>query len=455
MQAQITSNIARRVDGDPASIERGVRQLLADKINDTMVGLWLLVPEHLRLGTWDLLRGWTGQPTARVEPRLALQLVHEAALCTTGVRERRYLTPKGFEVLNGLPFLATDQAVHELLNSHTVAEAQQLQVMLGKIRRVSGHFSGKLLAIDPHRPLSYSRRHVRRHRKDNASKPIKTAQIFFCVDADTHQPVCFTAASSARTVSQATPELLDMAVEILEPRGAETLVLADTEHFTAELADYVHLRTPFDLLAPIPSQRFVQQRLRSIPPEAFTPQWAGYATTVLPYTPQNSQAGPYFELAQRTGERPEDWHFNSFFSTTDRNAVDSLTRDYPKRWHAEEFFNFHQALGWKRAGTMNQNIRYGQMTMTLLAQAAIHQLRCRLGDTCSRWDAQHLANAMFRGLDGDIRVLDDTIVVTYYNAPDANLLRRHYECLPAKLQAENVEPRIPWLYDFKLDFRFK
>ncbi len=72
------------------------------------------------------------------------------------------------------------------------------------------------------------------------------------------------------------------------------LVLADTEHFTAELADYVHLRTPFDLLTPIASQRFVQQRLRSIPPETFTPQWAGYATTVLSYTPHNSQAGPYF-----------------------------------------------------------------------------------------------------------------------------------------------------------------
>jgi hypothetical protein len=37
--------------------------------------------------------------------------------------------------------------------------------------------------------------------------------------------------------------------------------------------------------------------------------------------------------------------------------VDALTVDYPKRWHAEEFFNAHQALGWDRAGTMNLNIR--------------------------------------------------------------------------------------------------
>jgi hypothetical protein len=29
------------------------------------------VAEHLRLGTWDLLSHWTGQPTERAEPRLA------------------------------------------------------------------------------------------------------------------------------------------------------------------------------------------------------------------------------------------------------------------------------------------------------------------------------------------------------------------------------------------------
>ena len=84
--AQISHNAARPVDCDPLSIQRGVRQRLADKISDNMAGLWLLVPEHLRLGTWDLLRSWTQQTAERMEPRLALQLVHEAALCSNGLR---------------------------------------------------------------------------------------------------------------------------------------------------------------------------------------------------------------------------------------------------------------------------------------------------------------------------------------------------------------------------------
>jgi len=95
------------------------------------------------------------------------------------------------------------------------------------------------------------------------------------------------------------------------------------------------------------------------------------------------------------------------------------------------------------------------MTLALIAQASIHRLRQRLGEPIVQWDARHLAKSLFNGLDGDIRVTDDTIVITYYNAPNVLLLKKHYEYLPQKLTSENVDPRIPWLYNFKLDFRFK
>src|SRR3954471_14589624 len=127
----------------------------------------------------------------------------------------------------------------------------------------------------------------------------------------------------------------------------------------------------------------------------------------------------------------------------------------PKRWHVEEFFNSNQALGWDRAGTCNLNIRYGQMTLALIAQAAIDGLRKRLGPAASSWDAGHLAKAWFAGLEGDVRVEAETITVTYYNAPEADRLRAHYEGLPARLRAERIDPRVPWLYGFELDFRFR
>jgi hypothetical protein len=440
---------------DPANLERGVRQLLADRVSGDMLGLWLLVPEHLRLGTWDLLCAWSQRGTERVEPRLALQLVHEAALCVTGIRQSRSLSQKGFELLNGLYFVASDLAIHELLNAHSVAEAEALQVHLGLLRRARGHFQRKLLAIDPHRMRSYSKRQMCRFRGDDTSKPFKVAQTFFCLDADTHQPVCFTNGSSALSVSQATPDLLRLAESILSPEDGRTLVMADTEHYTSELIDHVNAQTPFDLLVPMPNTKPHQRQMRAVPASSFTSHWAGIATAKVPYQLEGSQTGPHMQYLQRSGERPDQYEFKGFLSTRDGEEIDDLTQAYPKRWHVEEFFNAHQALGWQRAGTLNRHIRYGQMSMALIAQAAIHQFRQRVGPPWNEWDAKHLAQTVFKGIDGDIRVCKDTIVVTLYNASELQLLREHYERLPEKLAAEHVDPRVPWLYGYKVDFRFK
>jgi hypothetical protein len=435
-------------------LERAVRQLLADKVSSSTLGLWLLVPEHLRLGTWDLLLAWSRLSTERVEPRLALQLVHEAALCTTGLRAKRALTQRGFALSNGLPFIAADVPIHELLAEHTVAEAQHLQITLGKLRQASGHYGGKTLILDPHRLRSYSQRDMRRRRKDKHNKPEKMAQVFFALDGDTAQPVCFTTGTPSRTVTQATPELLDLAAAILGPGCERTLVLADAEHFTAELLADVHQRTRFALLVPMALQPSLRRKLHFMDPEKFTPRWAGFATTKMPYTMYRRSSGPFTLFVQRSGERRRDWDYKAFLCTHDRDEVDALSLDYPKRWHVEEFFNRDQALGWDRAGTQNLNIRYGQMTMALVAQTVLHQLRRRLGEPLSAWDAKHFAKAVLQGLEGDVRVTKDTIIVTYYNAPNAEGLRQHYEGLPQKLAEENVDPKIPWLYNYMLDFRF-
>jgi len=107
--------------------------LLANKVSGTLVGIWLLIPEYLRLGTWDLLKSWSGMSDERIEPRLGLQLINESALCVSGIRMQRTLSQKGFELANGLPFIATDSAIHHVLDSHSVAEAQRLQIALGKV----------------------------------------------------------------------------------------------------------------------------------------------------------------------------------------------------------------------------------------------------------------------------------------------------------------------------------
>lgn len=410
------------------------------------------------MGTWDLLCSWSALPPERVEPRLALHLVNEAAMCLCSYRQQRTLSQKGFELANGLPFVPTDVAIHDLLDRHTVQHAQQLQIALGKLRRASQHFVGTLLALDPHRMTSYSQRQMRRHRFSSEQKPTKMAQTFFLLDCHTGQPVCFTLSSSAQSVTQASPELLRMAAEILGATSSakdKPLILADKEHHVQELFGAVRQDELFELLSAEPAYSNSLHRWTKVPPSAFVEHWPGYATCLQPYHFKTQPEDTYYEYIQRSGLRSEDFHYQGFLGTAQLPQIPTLTKDYPRRWHVEEFFKFNQPLGWHRAGTLNLNIRYGHLSMVLLAQAAIHQLRQRLGNPFLQWDALHFARNLFEGLEGDIRVEKETIVVTLYNPPNAALLQSQYEHLPEKLTREGVDPRIPWLYNFKIDFRFK
>jgi hypothetical protein len=93
---------------DARSVERAVRQLLADKVSGNLLGLWLLVPEPMRLDTWDWLRTWSGESSDdALDACLALHLVHEAALGRPTLRHAHSLRHTGFELANGLAWLPT------------------------------------------------------------------------------------------------------------------------------------------------------------------------------------------------------------------------------------------------------------------------------------------------------------------------------------------------------------
>ena len=127
------------------------------------------------------------------------------------------------------------------------------------------------------------------------------------LDPDTKQPVCFTTATSARTATHAAAELLGLAAEILTPQPGEILVMADLEHFSAELFDHVRRDTPFELLVPMKNQPPLRKQLAAVPPEAFTRRWAGFATAKQPYQFTHGKTGPFFQFIHRSGERPTEY----------------------------------------------------------------------------------------------------------------------------------------------------
>jgi hypothetical protein len=443
-----TKREIREKAAKPISIEHEVRKLLSRRISGRYLGLWLLIPEHLRLGSWDIIKSWSKGNDNGIEPRLSMQMVHESALCINGLRHKRSLCHQGFEVLNGLPFIATDKSIHDLLESHTVSESQLLQIALAKLRRVKGHYNSGLFALDPHRIETYSNRVMPAKKSNRRSKSKKVMQIFFSVDAISGQPLGFTIGSSAVTTGKATLELLEMMELALSTPG---FVLADSEHATSKILSAFSINKQFDILMPMPRTGKIKEIIRSI---KYENKWAGYALGETEYTMKGVNSELTL-IVQRSGEVENEYEYKPFITTGKNDSVKILTEDYPERWTIEEFFNFEAAMGWNRASTMNLNIRYGKMSHALISQAVTYELRKKLPKPYRIWTAKHLSDTLFQEIEGDVRVKDDTIIVTYYNFPKEINIQKYYENLPEKLLAEGVDPRVPWLYNFKVDFRFK
>jgi hypothetical protein len=398
------------------------------------------------MGSWDLIKGYTGGENSSLEPRIAMQIVNESSLCKQRVRRKNYISHQGFDLLNGLGFLVTDEQVHGLLADKTVAGAQSLQEALSLIRLNRGHYSGGTIAIDPHRIISTSKRVMPKKKKQPGEPSRKMLQTFFALDTTTGQPIGFCMGSPGINTTKATINLLGM----VKKTKQNALILADKEHFTKGLAKYMSHDGQFGFIIPAISSQRVQKMERSLD---FQPLWAGYAVAETPFRFAGGKE-QYRLLVQREGEEPRQHTYKSFLSLSEEPA-NLLLEKYIERWSIEEFFNFDGPMGFDRASTFNLNIRYGKMSLALLAQAATYQFRKKLPEPYKNWNAVHLADAIFSKFDGAISVKNDTIIVTCYNVPEELKLQQHYQNLPKKLISEGINPKVPWLYDFKLDFRFR
>lgn len=169
------------------------------------------------------------------------------------------------------------------------------------------------------------------------------------------------------------------------------LIIADKEHFTNELARYMKLETQFGFVIPVINSKRIQKIERSLD---FQPLWAGYAIAETPFRFARGKE-EYRLLVQREGEAK--LQYRSFLALSDLPASKLLTEIFVKRRSIVGFFNF----------------------------------------------------------DGAISVKDDTILVTCYDVPKELKLQQHYQNLPQKLISEGIDPRVPWLYNFKLDFMFR
>lgn len=401
----------------------------------------------MKLGTWSILQNWLGK-CDEIEQRLLLQLVHESALCNNRIRPKNTLCQQGFAQVNGLSYLATDKMIHHLCDM-PIAQTLAMQLTLAKKRKELGHYHPSfVLALDPHRVPTYSKRISPKRKKKPTEKSSKMLQHFFCNDALTGQPIIFLIASGAQSCTPMTLQLLGF----IEQLGLlPNLILADKEHYAVEVLNYILQHEQMQAIVPAVKSARITNLL---PKLSYTQHWPAYATATTEFQFLNNPH-TFHLISQRTGPVDQPLFFKPFIATDKHLDCRHISQVYPERWSIEEFFNFEGDMAWNRASTLNLNIRFARQSAALIAQAACFELRQILPKPYRSWTAKHLAQTIFLGFDGDVRVHKDIIIITFYNVPKYLGLHKHFENLPNKLKQQGIDPKVPWLFGFMVDFRFK
>lgn len=387
-----------------------------------------------------------------IKRKLGLQIIHESAMCSSRIRRSNTICHQGFDILNGLPFIASDVQIHDILSERSISESRELQLALGKLRQIQGDYEGKLIALDPHRITSYTKRISPKKKTKPDEKARKVLQTFFAIDSETGQPIGFEVGFSSDTVTNETKNLVELIKQVI-PAGNKPLILSDTEHYTEELINLFSKDESLDILIPAPRNSRIISYFNKL---KYNEYWPGYSigTSKIRFC-DDKDIPEQLLIIQRQGERESEYDYKPFLTTRRKGVVKMLTEEFPTRWTIEEYFKYEGSLGWDKASTQNLNIRYGKMTLSLIAQYLINRLRRKLPEEYRHFEVKHLSDEIFHKFNGDLRIKDDRIVVTYYGIPENLGLKEYYENSPQKLENENIDPRVPWLYNYKVDFRFK
>ena len=192
-------------------------------------------------------------------------------------------------------------------------------------------FRAKLVAIDPHRTRSYSKRHMRERVEDPGAKPAKMAQTFWALDADTHQPVCFTTATTARSVVDCHARTDRLGREHLAVRPRAN---ACRRRLRALLERIDRRHSPTHRL------RSARSYSQSTCPSATIPgnsskinsRAVGLVSLRRNYPTKSSPAkrAAIGNSSSDYGECPDAWKYKGFLCTSDREEVDRADSRLPQ-----------------------------------------------------------------------------------------------------------------------------
>jgi len=246
-------------------------------------------------------------------------------------------------------------------------------------------------------------------------------------------------------VVQVTQRTTELTRDILE---RDFLMVADKEWYCGRLINELHKTYGVSLLVPIKRSQNRLAEFSAVPWEAFEKTAGGSIAAV--YTTMNDFNGP---LQLFLKKRPDGKYF-ALLTPHEGVTKEVAMPTYTKRWRIETFFGQNYFLGIDHLPSLNLNAVQAVLSLRLVAFHAMDNFRHDLGAEHISKTPDLICRHFMDGVQGRVQLRGDLITVSIYGFKHDREVASTFMNLESKLIRANVDPRIPWLGNHRLEFKF-
>jgi len=379
--------------------------------------------------------------------RIALGIIFESIFgYTDGIRAVDSVSRADFGLLAGLPFLVSPSSQYRFLQSVKMKDAINFQVALGKHLVNLGQVTpGAPVNIDGHNLKTFSRKAMKRSFITKEGRYGKAIRTFYTQDQESKKPLVALATYSGTTVSQITRKMVNLTREVI---GQNFLLVADKEWYCGRLIHELNKQYGVTVLTPVKRSPKRIEEFDSVPLDKYDDTVWGNVSTL--YTTMPNFDGPLllFLKKQSTGK-----YFALITSAHDMTSNIAMPT-YSKRWRIENFFGDNAFLGINRLPSLNLNAIQTMLSLRLLSFHMVDNFRHDLGPAFKNKTPEIIHREFVNGVQGRIQLRGDIIEVSVYGFEHDAAAAAILTNLDAKLETAGVDPRIPWLGNRRLRFKF-
>lgn len=429
-------------------IEHDVTSMLKRGLTTTCAGGFFFIPYLLQLNAYDHFSG-LGKPKIEGIPkeRLALGIVFESLFgYNKGIRSIDSVSRADFGLLAGLPFLPSPSTQYRFVQSTTVKQGLDFQVTLGRRLVELGQVQpGDPVNIDAHNVKTYSRKEMKQSYLTKEARYGKALRTFYTQDQQSSKPLMAVAAYSGTKVKQVTQKISRLTRDILE---RDYLMVADKEWYCGQLINELHNSHGVSLMVPIKRSKNRVAEFKAVP-------WSAYENIsgediAAVFTTMKDFEGPLMLFLKK---RPDGKYF-ALLTPSEEYPKEKAMPTYSKRWRIETFFGHNQFLGIDNLPSLNLNAVQAMLTLRLVAFHLVDNFRHDLGGEHVSKTPELIHRCFLDGVQGRVQLRGNLITVNIYGFKYDKDVAPIFTDLEAKLTQAGIDPRIPWLGNRRLEFKF-